>query len=659
MSVFVGAAAAAQAAGASATTAGIVGGAAEAVSTVAMYNEFSEPSEGHVSVNKLHDVAPVASERLSDMRPPKKLRSIPNSDNVLEENVLITLDQMEGMDRAYSSSDSSTKRLKSDHRPTPTLERISEQIDSLLADTPRSFVGSARDNYPPPPDSPDDSLRHVQAAGFNSASSWKSGSSTNWFVAESQGHPVESISYAADGTATAQSYGLWSWDLSLSQFRYKKPTNVFLSMYRCYRIRKVQVHFYPIDLDTVFVTGTSKKSTASNAEDLASAVFTSVEQSVFDPTDFSSEMSKASVPRVGPVAACFIPMFKDAVSREDLSSYSFAEFAKSFDAKIFAPKNGCLPEIRLEYEVPLDPRANMAGWRDPHPEARYRSVDATVVNQTFPRLGTFWLRTSQTLKGSVLYHTRVRVLVECMSLLDVHISPLQSLATGSRRLSSEWTNPDSGSLEDANENNIVDNQINNNNSGDATMQASINTNSTNIATLTASLATLTNTVNTMNTTLTTVADTVSHFSNSEAPAPTFHPFSESPYPKSGDPVSGTTYDLTLLPSIEDVGSFYDRGSYSYDLHHDAQQNVVYHVKFRGQLFTTNAKFSTGVNVIELPVRFRPSRQLQFLCPTMNYSSTGQGFCNVQISNMGLVSLYQVDGSDEAYVYLDNISYWTA
>ena len=413
----------------------------------------------------------------------------------------------------------------------------------------------------------------------------KHGASANWFTVESQGHPVSATAENADdvfGTSPV-GYGLWKWDLSLSQLRYKSPLKEFLSIYRNYRIRQCQVHFYPIKLDTTYTVGSSTKKVATTLEDLANDTFSQFEESQFVPDEFSTQLQSATIPRVGPVAACFIPLNKDqGLKAEDLTSSSFADFAKAYDSKIFGPTGDQLPEIKLEYNVPIDAVHQMAGFRDPHPETRYRSTVLADVNEAWPRLGTFWLRTSECMKGIPLYHTRVRVLVETSSLMDVPVyPPWSSLASGNRRLNPAWNLPDSGLLEDsshpavvADVNNVSN--VNNNNASDPAMQASISTNSTNIATLTSNVAALTTLVGTMNTTLTNVNNAVSHFQNSSMPAPTWHDLSQSVYSKTqGNTLaSGVTENLFLNPKYSSASSFYNVGSYAYDPHEDASGNGV-------------------------------------------------------------------------------------
>ena len=103
---------------------------------------------------------------------------------------------------------------------------------------------------------------------------------------------------------------------------------------------------------------------------------------------FATELAANSVPRCGPVAVVFVPLNKDqSLNAENLSSYSFADFAKSFNTKIFSSAGDQLPDIKLEYVVPIDAAYNAVSFRDPHPETRYRSTDVNVVNDAFPRLG--------------------------------------------------------------------------------------------------------------------------------------------------------------------------------------------------------------------------------------------------------------------------------
>ena len=85
--------------------------------------------------------------------------------------------------------------------------------------------------------------------------------------------------------------------------------------------------------------------------------------------------------------------------------------------------------------------------------------------------------------------------------------------------------------------------------------------------------------------------------------------------------------------------------------------TVYHVALRGQVFTTDTKFINGAQVLQMPYILRPQRQLQFVIPTMNSSGGGGGYCTIQISNTGLLTIYEADGTTEAYMYLNSVEYW--
>ena len=220
--------------------------------------------------------------------------------------------------------------------PSPAWPRqASDELDLLLQDSQPLLE---------PPEEPDpephDAMLHAMRCGSGtSAILNKEGARAKYFTVESQAEPVQSV----DAAGNAVGYGLWRWDLSLSQFRYKSPCNEFLSIYMNYRIRKVQVHFYPIKLDTQYTAGRSTKKVATSLEDLASQTFTQFESSQYAADSFATELAGNSLPRVGPVAAVFIPLNKDqGLNAEDLSSYSFADFAKSFNTKIFIPALACL-----------------------------------------------------------------------------------------------------------------------------------------------------------------------------------------------------------------------------------------------------------------------------------------------------------------------------
>ena len=170
-----------------------------------------------------------------------------------------------------------------------------------------------QDSQPPPepPEEPDpephDAMLHAMRCGAGtSAILNKEGASANYFTVESQAEPVQS----ADASGNAVGYGLWRWDLSLSQFRYKSPCKEFLSMYKNYRTRKIQVHFYAIKLDTKYTSGSSTKKVATSLEDLASQTFTQFESSQYTADSFATELGGSSVPRVRPVACCFVALKK-------------------------------------------------------------------------------------------------------------------------------------------------------------------------------------------------------------------------------------------------------------------------------------------------------------------------------------------------------------
>ena len=84
-----------------------------------------------------------------------------------------------------------------------------------------------------------------------------------------------------------------------------------MSMYKNYRIRKIQVHFYPIKLDTNYTAGSSTKKVATTVEDLASQTLTQFESSQYAADSFATELAGSSVPRCGPVAAVLVPLNKD------------------------------------------------------------------------------------------------------------------------------------------------------------------------------------------------------------------------------------------------------------------------------------------------------------------------------------------------------------
>ena len=258
MSLFVAGSAIAAQAGASAGTAAAAGAAAELGIGLANWNELTEP-EAHVSVNSLHDVAGIASANTSSVRPAKKPRSNYTDPNqIVIRNVKVTRESMDGME-SFSASDQQNKRHKVDNNSNDGDDDVlggelgqpdhnTEQIDLLLADTPRP---------PPDPDpEPHDAMLHAMRCGAGtSAVLNKEGASANYFTVESQAEPVQSV----DANGNAIGYGLWRWDLSLSQFRFKTPCKKFLSMYKNYRIRKVQVHFYAIKLDTSYVAERKKQ----------------------------------------------------------------------------------------------------------------------------------------------------------------------------------------------------------------------------------------------------------------------------------------------------------------------------------------------------------------------------------------------------------------
>ena len=309
MSLFAAGTALATQAGVSAGTAMAAGAAAEIIVGTANIEEFRE-SEAHVLVNSLHDAADIASVHTSNLRPAKKPRATYSDPNeIFVRNVKVTRQSMDGM-HALVASDNKRQKF-STHvdddlvipSGQPNNNYNSDELDLLLQDSQPLLE---------PPEEPDpephDAMLHAMRCGSGtSAILNKEGASAKYFTVESQAEPVQSV----DAAGNAVGYGLWRWDLSLSQFRYKSPCNEFLSIYMNYRIRKVQVHFYLIKLDTQYTAGRSTKKVATSLEDLASQTFTQFESSQYAADSFATELAGNSLPRVGPVAAVFIPLNKD------------------------------------------------------------------------------------------------------------------------------------------------------------------------------------------------------------------------------------------------------------------------------------------------------------------------------------------------------------
>lgn len=139
MSMFAGAAALATQAGASTGTAVAAGSIAELALGVASYNELQEPSPGHVSVNRLQDVAGLATERVTDARPAKKARGFRVPNEIVIHNVKVSRDQMEQLDALVSDGSDRSKRIKT-QSTKPSLLSTSDFIDNLLMDSPHDVA---------------------------------------------------------------------------------------------------------------------------------------------------------------------------------------------------------------------------------------------------------------------------------------------------------------------------------------------------------------------------------------------------------------------------------------------------------------------------------------------------------------------------------------
>ena len=203
MSLFVGASAMAAQAGAIVGTAAAAGAAAELGIGIANWNELTEP-EAHVSVNSLHDAADIASFHTSSVRPAKKPRATYTDPNeIVIRNVKVTRQSMDGME-AFLASDNN-KRQKFDTHvdddlviPLGQPNQNTNQLDKLLEDSPRP-------SEDPPPE-PHDAMLHAMRCGAGTSAILNlEGVSANYFVAESQAEPVQSV----DANGNAIGYSLW------------------------------------------------------------------------------------------------------------------------------------------------------------------------------------------------------------------------------------------------------------------------------------------------------------------------------------------------------------------------------------------------------------------------------------------------------------------
>lgn len=390
---------------------------------------------------------------------------------------------------------------------------VPRDIDEVLVNNVKQ-AGSVRKRLFAPTkaeaygEEPDDPLVHSLYAGAGTSARLNyEGAGNNYCITEAEGEMVQSWDVDATGNfVNDKEHGSWSWQLSMSQLRYMSPFKEFMTIYSTYRIRQVHVEFYPIKLGTEYVVGSSK-STVDVVEKAvnegAEAVDAAVDHVVTHAVDLKTIHELADdgkIPRVGPVAVCFIPknndmQISDTKLKED--TIGFNQFVRSTNAMVYTAVGDMLPTIKLEYDVPVHSQANSVGYRCPHPVSKYTEVNnLAVVEEAFPVLGTFHLRTSRTLGGIPLYSVRVKVLTEFMSVMDYpmdtpHRNPKVPLgeAHPRRRLSSQWHDPDGGLIEESDANELVEvvdssdstNSAGNSNPSNAAVNTMIAANTQNIA----------------------------------------------------------------------------------------------------------------------------------------------------------------------------------
>lgn len=376
-------------------------------------------------------------------------------------------------DEGMASMDSSHEAFRGKKRPLidPDGEdRLIKNIDS--ANRKKKLLIAGKGGSVPP--EPDDPLVHSLFAGAGTSARLNyEGAANNYCITEAEGEMVQSWVTSDDGAFVNDiDYGTWSWQLSMSQLRYMSPFKEFMTMYTTYKIRQVQVEFYPIHLDAQYVVGSSAglvDAVNTAAETEAGKVDAAVDEVLTRAVDLKTIHELADdgkIPRVGPVAVCFKAK-GTGMSVEDTkltSDVSFHEFIRSTDAQVYASSGGMLPVIKLEYDAPGYGEPNAVGYRCPHPVAKYtEKSNLEIVDEAWPVLGTFHMRTSKTLGGIPLYSVRVKVLTEFMGVMDYpmevpHRNPLVGLGEGPirRRLSATWHDPDNGLLEDSDANELVE-----------------------------------------------------------------------------------------------------------------------------------------------------------------------------------------------------------